>query len=338
MSITLESLQIIDAIARRGSFAAAAAELGRVPSALSYQVRRLEDELDVLIFDRREKRAQLTAAGRELLQRGRQLLGSADDLVSRVRQIATGWEQELRIAIDAAIPFDRIVPLVSDFDSLGAPTRLRLSHEVMQGCWDALLEQRADLAIGAPHDAPADAFGPDRFGMRILGELPFVFCVAPGHPLASLEEPIPNEALVGHRAVAIADTSRSLPARTTGLLSGQSLITVATFEQKIAVQAAGLGCGYLPSALAAPHIAAGALVARQLADPRPPALARYVWRKAGSGRALAWWLARLDVERVRKRLLASGLAGKAALSTKRSASVRAPARRGQRSGTRATRA
>jgi DNA-binding transcriptional LysR family regulator len=41
----LESLQLIDAIARRGSFAGAADELGRVPSAITYAVRRLEDDL-----------------------------------------------------------------------------------------------------------------------------------------------------------------------------------------------------------------------------------------------------------------------------------------------------
>jgi DNA-binding transcriptional LysR family regulator len=51
--LTLEALQLVDAIARRGSFAGAAAELGRVPSAITYAVRKLEDDLDVLLFDRR---------------------------------------------------------------------------------------------------------------------------------------------------------------------------------------------------------------------------------------------------------------------------------------------
>lgn len=46
-ALTLEALRVMDAIDRRGSFAAAADELGRVPSALSYTMQKLEEELDV---------------------------------------------------------------------------------------------------------------------------------------------------------------------------------------------------------------------------------------------------------------------------------------------------
>ncbi len=61
MNLSLEAVALLDLIARRGSFGAAARELGRVPSALTYQVRRLEESLDVLIFDRRRRGARLTA-------------------------------------------------------------------------------------------------------------------------------------------------------------------------------------------------------------------------------------------------------------------------------------
>ena len=153
--ITLDALAVLDTIARRGSFAAAAAELGKVPSALTYTVRRLEEQLDVLLFDRRGRRARLTPAGQELLDQGRLLLRAADDLACRVREVASGWEVELRIALDAVIAFDRVEPLLADFYRLGAPTRLRFSVEVLDGGWDALLSGRADLAIGMSGEAPA---------------------------------------------------------------------------------------------------------------------------------------------------------------------------------------
>ena len=98
---SLEALAVLDAIDRRGSFAAAADELGRVPSAVTYTVRRLEETLDVLLFDRRGHRARLTPAGRELLAAGRQLLEDAERAAQRVRRVATGWESELAIAIGA---------------------------------------------------------------------------------------------------------------------------------------------------------------------------------------------------------------------------------------------
>ncbi len=58
-ALTLEALQVMDAIDRRGSFAAAADELGRVPSALSYTMQKLEEELDVVLFDRSGHRTKI---------------------------------------------------------------------------------------------------------------------------------------------------------------------------------------------------------------------------------------------------------------------------------------
>lgn len=307
MSLTLEALQIVDTIARRGSFAAAAAELGRVPSALTYSVRRIEDDLDVLLFDRRGQRAVLTAAGRELLEHGRDLLRAADDLACRVKRVASGWEVELRIAVDALVSFDRVRPLLEDFYGESAPTRLRLTHEVMEGSWDALTAGRADLAIGAPQDAPRVALAPGAFGMRELGRTEFVFCVAPHHPLASLPQPLSGETVLRHRAVALADTARGLPARSAGLLSGQDLLTVATLEQKVAAQLAGLGCGWLPEPFARAHLRTGRLIACVLAEPRAPGEVRYAWRKAGAGNALRWWLDKLALPIVRAQLLAGPL-------------------------------
>lgn len=308
MPLSLEAIAVIDAIARRGSFAAAAAELGKVPSALTYTVRRIEESLDVLLFDRRGKRAQLTPAGLELLTQGRLLLQAADALAGRVRAVAGGWEVELRLAIDATLSFDRIRPMLDDFYRLQAPTRLRIGHEVLDGGWDALLWGRADLVIGVVADSPAEVLSSGRFAVRPLGELAFVWCVAPHHPLAQVPEPIPASALIQHRAVAISSTAVHLAPASAGLLSGQDLLTVASLEQKIAVQVAGLGCGWVPEPFARPWLATGKLVSRQVEEPRPAALLRYAWRKDAQGKALAWWLERLSVPRVRRRLLAGPLA------------------------------
>ena len=95
MRLSLDALLVIDAIDRKGSFAAAAHELHRVPSTITYTVQKLEADLDVPLFDRRGHRAKLTAAGRELLNEGRHLLRAAGDLEARVKRVATGWEAEL---------------------------------------------------------------------------------------------------------------------------------------------------------------------------------------------------------------------------------------------------
>src|SRR5438045_1446046 len=142
MKLSLDAMLVLDAIERRGSFGAAAAELHRVPSAITYQVQKLETDLDVLLFDRAGHRAKLTPAGRELLDAGRLLLRAAGEIEHRVRRVATGWEAELRIAVDSVVPLNLVWPLVSEFyaDCRGrgaGHTRIKLTREVLGGAWDA---------------------------------------------------------------------------------------------------------------------------------------------------------------------------------------------------------
>jgi DNA-binding transcriptional LysR family regulator len=291
MALTLDALEVLEAIDRRGSFAAAAVELDRVPSAITYTVRRLEASLDVLLFDRRGRRARFTPAGRELLERGRALLAEAAAVEQRVQRVATGWESELRIAVDSIVPLARVWPLVGRFyDECrtrdAAPTRLRLSQEVLGGAWDALAEGRVDLVLGASGEAPPGG----GYRTRLMAEVPMAFVVAPRHPLAGAPEPLPEAAILPHRAVVAADSSRRLPPRTVGLLAGQDTLTVPDLPAKLAAQVAGLGCGAVPWYLAGDHVAAGRLVVKALETPRAPSRVSAAWREARPGKALAWWL------------------------------------------------
>lgn len=293
MNLTLEALQILDAIDRKGSFAGAAAELDRVPSALTYSVRKLEGDLDVLLFDRSGHRAKLTPAGLELLTEGRHLLRAADDLEQRVKRTASGWEVELRIVLDSVISFEKMIPLIAAFDREGSGTRLRFSVEVLSGVWESLLTGRADLAIGAVFGGPEAIRMASGFRTMPMISSSWIFAVAPGHPLAALPEPLTADQIKHHRAIAVGDTGRSLPSYSTGLLSGQETLTVPSLSAKLAAQLAGLGCGHLPHALAAPHIASGALIEKQTQEIRAPIAKQIAWRTSARGKCLKWFLNRL---------------------------------------------
>lgn len=300
MRVTLDALTVLDAIDRKGSFAAAAKELHRVPSAITYAVQKLEAELDVPIFDRRGHRAQLTAAGRELLVEGRQLLDAAAALEGRVKRVVTGYEVELRIAVDDIIPIARLFPAFEEFYRAACGTRLRVLTEVYGGAWDALASNRADLVIGAPGEGPADG----GYSTRPLGTVQWQFMMAPRHPLASAPEPIPPEAIRKHRSVTAADSSRSLPPRTAGLLSGQDVLTVPDMRSKILCQCAGFGVGYLPVNLVPAELKARQLVVKQVLEPKPGAQLFIAWRTANRGKALRWFLDRLEDKKLLVSLLA----------------------------------
>lgn len=299
MKLTLDALQVIDAIERKGSFAAAAAELHRVPSALTYSVQKLEQDLDVALFDRSGHRARLTPAGQELMQEGRQLLRAAGELEYRVKRVATGWETELRVVLDVMIPAVQLFPLIAEFYAEESGTRVRLAHEVLAGTWDALVSGRAELALGVSGEVPSGG----GYAIRMLGYKDFVFAVAPTHPLAALPEPLKHEQILAHRAIAIGDSSRNLPPRSVGLLTGQDVLTVPDLAAKVAAQVAGLGCGYLPAHAAAPLVKAKRLVVKTVEEVTPVGNLYYAWRSREKGKALRWFLKRLEAQDVRASLL-----------------------------------
>jgi DNA-binding transcriptional LysR family regulator len=284
MKLNLDHLLVIDAIATHGSFAAAAQVLHRVPSALTYSVQKLEQDLAVQLFDRSGHKAVLTAAGMALLRDGRYLLDAARELESRVQRIAAGVEVELRIAVSDLIDWQLLYAGLNVFYAKGFGTRLRVSTEVFGGCWDALVDGRADLVIGAPGDGPAGG----GYVTHAMGVAEFVFAVAPDHPLANYPEPLQPVDIVQFRAVSAADSSRHLPARTSGLINGQDVLTVPHMTAKLLAQEAGLGVGYLPKALAIAAQASGRLVIKSVAEPKPDAQFFMAWNSHHHGLALAW--------------------------------------------------
>jgi len=300
MRLTLDALIVLDAIDRHGSFAAAAEALHRVPSAITYAVQKLEEDLDVPVFDRSGHRAQLTEAGRELLHEGRRLLDAASELEARTRRVATGYEVELRIAVDDLVPMARLMPLFEEFYRTTCGTRLKLLTEVFGGSWDALASRRADLVIGAPGEGP----GGGDYQTRPLGIVQWAFMVAPSHPLAQAPEPIPSQELVRYRTIAAADSSRNLPPRTSGLLSGQDVLTVPDMRFKIEYQLAGLGIGHLPLHMTRQYVQEGSLVIRRVEEPRPGSPLFLAWRSQHRGEALAWFLKQLEDTALRESLLA----------------------------------
>ncbi|WP_459948521.1 LysR family transcriptional regulator [Denitratisoma sp. agr-D3] len=299
MKISLDALQLIDAIDLKGSFAAAAASVHRVPSAVTHAVRKLEEDLGLELFQREGRRAVLTPAGRILLEEGRHLLRAASMLENRVQRVSHGWETELRIAVDAVVDIADLMPLIAEFDRQESGTRLRFSHEVLGGGWDALITGRADLAVGVKDDPPPGS----GLVVQPWGETEFVLAVAPHHPLATVPDPLSPEVLARHRVVAIADTSLELAARDVGLPTSQSTLTFPTMAAKAAAQIAGLGIGHLPRVLAEKEVAAGRLVIKREEGPMPTSPVRLAWRSGPSGKALDWFRKKLNEAEWKARLL-----------------------------------
>lgn len=299
--LTPDALAMLQTIAEAGSFAAAARALGVVPSALTYRVRQIEDALDVLLYNRSSRQARLTEAGAELLREGARLLAEIDAVANRVKRVATGWEPQLTIAVDSIISTATVMELCDSFFALAPPTRIKLRDETLSGTLAALTSGQADLALGVTE--PGTSAG---IHGKPLGEVTFVYAVAPHHPLASAPEPLKDEVVRQHRAVAVADTIARGTGVTIGLLGGQDVFTVASMQAKLDAQLRGLGSGFVPECMARAYIETGRLVVKKME--RSPRVMRihYAWRSvagAGHGRALAWWLEQLESPATRAALL-----------------------------------
>lgn len=300
--LTPDALAMLQAIEGAGSFAAAARALGVVPSALTYRVRQIEDALDVLLYDRSSRQAKLTAAGAELLREGHRLLSEIDAVANRVKRVATGWESQFTVALDGIINRTTVMELCESFFQLQSPTRLKLREETLSGTLEALTAGQADLVIGVALE-PTTSAGVHG---KPMGMVTFIYVVAPHHPLAAAPEPLSDELLLQHRAVAVADSVQRGGGVTIGLLAGQDVFTVASMQAKLDAQLRGLGGGFVPECLARPHIEAGRLVVKK--TERPPRVIRvsYAWRggsKSTQGRALQWWLKQLESPATRTALL-----------------------------------
>lgn len=284
-AITLEALRVLDAIDRKGSFGAAAEALFKVPSALSYTIQKLESDLGINLFDRSKQKAQLTTAGRLLLEQGRQLLQAATAIEEAVQQLESGWETQLRIAIDTVLPIAPLLQQINAFNQLDKRVAITISEEVLGGTWDALIAERCDLALGASGDLPKGIFE-----YRLMGEVEFVFAVAREHPLRFHKEAIDAAAIAAFPTIVIADSSLSSPARSSGLLESRQIIRVPNASAKIQAQVMGVGVGFLPKHLIQQEIERGDLIQLDCSVPRPNIPLYMAWRKGHKGKALQWFV------------------------------------------------
>ena len=134
------------------------------------------------------------------------------------------------------------------------------------------------------------------FQFQLLGEVPFVFAVAPHHQLASAAEPLSDTQLLAHRMVAVADSVQRGSGTTVGLQGGQDVFTVPDMPSKVQAQLRGLGAGFLPAHFAALHVQTGHLVVKATEQSRTSTV-HAAWRNkrlSPPGHALSWWLSQLQ--------------------------------------------
>lgn len=280
--VSLEALLVLDAIEYRGSYAAAAEQLNKVPSALSYVVQKLEDQLNVTIFVRQGRRAVLTPAGKHLLIEGRKVLLAINALSEQTQTIANGWEPKIRIACDSIMDIKQVFNNIQCFLIDNENIQIDVKEEVMNGTWEALIEDRVDLVIGAPAPVPSQK-GIHAIKMK---ELDSVLVVSKSHRLSKVKSPIQTSELSKYRSVVVHDSAKNEIPWSINIIEGSQHFYVSTIAHKLEAIMSGIGIGYLPTHIVQKYITSGELTEIVLKDKKPPQDLFMAWKITNKGKGL----------------------------------------------------
>lgn len=295
MKLTLEALEVLDAIDRKGSFAGAAEALFKVPSAITYTIQKLEDDLGFPIFRREGRRSIMTPAGKVLLEQGQQLLQAAQGVFESAHQVHNGWESQVNIALDTLWDLNAFYPILNEFLSMDTGVQVNLTEEVMGGSLEAIIDNRVDIVVGGP--PPVNQIQGVRF--ELIAQSEWIFVVAKNHPLLDLPQPITEADIQPYVSVVIRDSSLSAPILAHRVFEKQRTLRVASMTQKICAQIQGIGVGFLPQHKITKELANGELVPIAIHKAAPITPQFCSWRTANKGKAMRWFVEKITSGSIR---------------------------------------
>lgn len=193
LHITVRQLQVFSAVARRQSFVRAAEELHLTPPAVSMQIKQLETQLGLPVFERGASEVRLSLAGEFFLVHARKMLASlkeAEDLVARLRRVETG-----HLSLGMLSTAKYFLPhLLAVFLREHPGVDVKLVEGNREQLIQSVHRNEVDLAVmgRAPSELEARA--------EVIGLHPLGIVGAPNHALARMDE-VPVERLAGEAFV-----------------------------------------------------------------------------------------------------------------------------------------
>ncbi len=173
----LRKLEIFTAVAREGSFSAAAEQLHMAQPAVSIAVRKLEESLSVSLFDRSGRNTTLTAEGSELLARAEAILQQVQALSQTAGDLRGLLQGELSLACPSMLATYFLPDLLSDFLALHPGLTAAVTQAGTREIEEMLLQDEIEIGVTSTSHHP-------ELEMLPLIEERMVVCVSQGHPWA----------------------------------------------------------------------------------------------------------------------------------------------------------
>lgn len=179
-NLDMDTLRTLVVAHERGGLAQAAEQLGRTPSAISLQMKRLQEDLGVALFRKRGRGLTLTEAGETALAYARRMLVLNDELLDTMQ----GANLAGQIRLGCPQDFASMLPSVlSHFASLYPRMQIELHIEGNSALIDAIDKARIDLAVVIGHE--------DHPGAQTVGQLDVVWIASPAFSPPPHKQPLP---------------------------------------------------------------------------------------------------------------------------------------------------
>jgi LysR family transcriptional regulator for metE and metH len=178
MHIEFRHLRTIKAIHECGGLAKAADQLHITQSALSHQVKGLEDQAGVELFVRRSKPLKLSAAGKRLLRLAEQVLPQIEATLAEFTGLRDGNSGRMHIAIECHACFEWLFPVLEEFRRSWSDVDVDIRPGLAFDALPALMKEEVDLVVSSdPEELPGIDF-------IELFDYKAVFVASKDHPLA----------------------------------------------------------------------------------------------------------------------------------------------------------
>ncbi|MFC0269680.1 LysR family transcriptional regulator [Kushneria aurantia] len=236
-AISLEQWVVLQALVEEGSFAGAAERLDRSQSSVSYALRGLQQQLPVPVLTTQGRRTVITPAGEALLRRASTIIEEALSLEQQARNLADGWEPEVRLVVEEIFPPALLSHVLANFAPASRDCRVQLVETMLSGTLEALFDARAELAI--THQTPPG------LPAQPLLTVAFVAVASPAHPLHRLGREVSSDDLRGYRQFVVRDSGLRRQ-RDAGRFASEQRWTVSHLHTSIRLVCDGLGFAWLP--------------------------------------------------------------------------------------------
>lgn len=254
--ITHEQLVVLHAIVTEGTFRGAAERLNKSQSAISHMLKKLENQIDIILLSREKYRPTLTPGGEVFYRQATRVLQQMKELNIVAKNLNAKQEPEVFLAVAATFPLKPVLEVIGTIKAKFPATHIRLSRESMGGPIERLLRNDADIIIATMDGVPVE-----QVEALAFAQVTIVPVAHPDFEPAQSSHMKTISEMQSYTQVVVADSSSGAFVQSRDLLPGGLRWTVSDFEAKKEILLAKLGWGGIPFHMIERELAQGKLVA-----------------------------------------------------------------------------